>query len=81
MTREEAQGWLVQILLDKVREDKYPSTTQMDTIEQIIPQPMIPDYLEVLMEKAAEDTIPSIPMLRRIQRVAESLPRYELESG
>jgi hypothetical protein len=38
---------------------------------------MVSDYVAVLMEKAAQDTVPSIPMLRRIQRVADSLPRYE----
>ena len=81
MTRDEAQGWFVQLLLDKVREDHYPSTTHLNLIEEVIPQAMIPDYLEVLMDKAAEDTIPSVPMLQRIQRVAGSLPRYELESG
>jgi tagatose-1,6-bisphosphate aldolase non-catalytic subunit AgaZ/GatZ len=77
MTRDEARGWFIQMLLEKVREDPYPSTTQLALIEQSIPREMISDYLEVLMEKVAQDTVPSIPMLQRIQRVADSLPRYE----
>ena len=81
MTRDEAQGVFVQLLLEKVRQDRYPSWTQMNLIEESIPQAMIPDYLEVLIEKAAGDTIPSIQMLRRIQRVAQSLPRQTQESG
>jgi hypothetical protein len=77
MTRDEAQGWLVNVLLDKVREDPYPSATQLSLIEDIIPREMVPDYLEVLIDKAAQDTYPSIPMLKRISRVAESLPVTE----
>jgi hypothetical protein len=75
MNRDEAQGWLVEVLLDKVRNDPYPSATQLQIIEEALPQQMVPEYLEVLMEKAAQDEFPSIPLLRRISRVAETLPR------
>jgi len=77
MTRDEAQGWLVQMLLEKVREDQYPSSTQLDFIEQSIPTPMIPEYLGVLMEKVAGDRYPSLSLLGRLQRVAAALPAYE----
>jgi hypothetical protein len=77
LTRDEARAWFIQVLLDKVREDNYPSATQLALIEESIPREMMSDYLEVLMDKVARDTVPSIPMLQRIQRVAESLPRYE----
>jgi hypothetical protein len=77
MNRDEAQGWLVQVLLDKVRNDPYPSTTQLQIIEEALPQQMVPDYLQVLMEKAAADEFPSIPLLRRIGRVAETLPKAQ----
>ena len=75
MTREEANGWLAAMLMEKVRDDRYPSATQMSIIEGILPRDMVGDYLEILMEKAAQDTVPSIPMLQRILRVAQSLPR------
>ena len=74
MTRDEAKGWLVQTLLDKVREDRFPSPTQLEMIELVIPREMVPDYLEVLIDKVADDNMPSIPMLRRIARVSDSLP-------
>ena len=77
MTRDEARGWFIQLLLEKVRDDPYPSATQLALIEESIPPEMLSDYLEVLMDKVAQDTVPSIPMLQRIQRVAETLPRYE----
>jgi hypothetical protein len=77
MTRDEAQGWFVQLLMDKVRRDRFPSVTHLDLIEGSLPPALVEDYLEVLMEKVEQDPVPSLPMLQRIQRVAESLPRYE----
>jgi len=77
MTRDQANAVFVQMLLEKVRQDQYPSWTQMNMIEQSIPMGMIPDYLEVLLQKVQQDNMPSIPMLRRIQQVAESLPVQE----
>jgi hypothetical protein len=77
MTRREAQGWLANALMDKVRGDRYPSTTQLSIIEEVIPREMVPDYLEILIDKVSQDSVPSIPMLRRISRVAESLPGTE----
>jgi hypothetical protein len=77
MTRDEARGWFVQVLLEKVRDDPYPSATQLALIEESIPRELVSDYLQVLIDKVGQDTVPSIPMLRRIQRVAETLPRHE----
>jgi hypothetical protein len=81
MNRDEAQGWLVQTLLEKLRADPYPSATQMQIIEEVIPRAMVPDYLEVLIDKVSEDNMPSIPMLKRIARVAGTLPRTEPSSS
>jgi hypothetical protein len=75
MDRDEAQGRLVQMLMDKVRSDPYPSATHLTIIEESIPREMLGDYLQLLVAKAAGDEFPSIPMLRRISRVAETMPR------
>ena len=77
MTRDEAHGWLASMLMDKVRNDHYPSATQLEIIEEVLPREMVPDYLEILIDKAAQDSVPSVPLLRRISRVAASLPRVE----
>jgi hypothetical protein len=77
MTRDEARGQFAQMLMDKIRGDRYPSATQMSMLEDVIPDDMVQDYLDVLLEKVAEDTVPSIPMLQRIRRVADSLPVVE----
>jgi hypothetical protein len=77
MTRREAEAWLATTLMDKVRQDRYPSATQLSMIEEVIPREMVEDYLEILLEKVSQDSVPSIPMLQRISRVAQSLPRTE----
>jgi hypothetical protein len=77
MTRDEAQAQLAETLLDKIREDRYPSATQMAILGEIIPRDMIPEYLDVLLDKLAGDKIPSIPMLQRIRSVAKKLPVIE----
>ncbi len=77
LTRDEAQGWMVQMLMEKIRKDRYPSATQMSIVEESLPQEMIPDYLEILIEKAEQDNVPSVPLLRRISRIAAQLPAAE----
>jgi hypothetical protein len=74
MTREEAQGWIAEVLLDKVREDRFPSATQLTLIEELLPREMLPDYLEVLIEKTEQDRFPSVYILRRIKALAAALP-------
>ena len=76
MTRDEARAWYVNVLLDKIRSDPYPSATQMTMVETAIVRTpeLIPDYLDVLIDKVANDNFPSIPMLERIQRIGEQLP-------
>jgi hypothetical protein len=74
MTRDEARGWIAEILMDKVRNDRYASATHMAMIEALLPQEMTQEYLEVLIEKVADDKYPSIPMLQRLERIASTLP-------
>jgi hypothetical protein len=74
MNREEARARLVQMLLEKVREDPYPSATQLSIIEELLTPELAAEYVDVLVAKAAADNFPSIPLLRRISRVAATLP-------
>jgi hypothetical protein len=74
MNRIESQAVLAGVLLKKVREDRYPSSTEMTMIEQIIPPQLLPRYAEVLIEKVAQDNRPSISMLHRLERVIKSMP-------
>ena len=72
--RDKVQTVLAHLLLEKVRADHHPSTTQMAMLEEIIPPQLVGDYLTVLLDKVAKDNRPSIPMLHRIRRIAEQLP-------
>jgi hypothetical protein len=77
MTRDEARAWYANVLLDKIRQDRFPSQTHMTMVEEALaatPE-LIPDYMEVLLEKVSDEQFPSITMLQRIQAVAEQLPR------
>jgi hypothetical protein len=68
---------LVRFLLRRVRADRYPSTTQLDLIEEIIPWHMLDEYLRLLVDKVDDDHYPSIPLLCRIARVIDCLsPRH-----
>jgi hypothetical protein len=62
------------MLLKRVKEDRYPSPTEMTLIEEIIPPQLLPRYVDVLMEKIAQDNRPSVSMIHRLSRVINSMP-------
>lgn len=72
-SRDEVQTALSRFLLEKIRADKYPSSTQMNMLEQTLPPQLTREYVNVLLEKVITDQTPSIPMLKRIQRIANAL--------
>lgn len=74
MNRIESQAVLAGLLLKRVSDDKYPSSTDMDLIEQTIPPQLLPRYAEILLDKVAQENHPSIPMLQRLQAVINRLP-------
>jgi hypothetical protein len=74
MNRMESRAVLAGVLLKRVREDRYPSATDMDLIEQIIPPQLLPRYVELLLDKVAQDHRPSISMIHRLNRVTNALP-------
>jgi hypothetical protein len=65
----------VEILLDRIRDEPYPSLALMDLLEATVTSPdQLAEYLEALMEKVETTRFPSLTMLRRIQRIASQLP-------
>ncbi|HEX6459472.1 MAG TPA: hypothetical protein VF032_11195 [Thermoleophilaceae bacterium] len=70
---EEARNAIVRLLLEKVRQDKHPSATQMQLIEQLMPPYLMRDYLNILLEKVATDSSPSVPMMNRIARISQQI--------
>ncbi len=71
--REQAETAVANLLLGRIRKDRFPSTTEMQLLEQILPKALARDYLNVLLEKVVSERYPSIPMLQRIIRVVESM--------
>jgi hypothetical protein len=70
---EEARNAISRILLERVRRDTYPSATEMEMIEQLMPPYLLRDYLNVLLEKVATEKYPSISLMHRISRIASAL--------
>jgi hypothetical protein len=74
MDRVQAEEAIAKMLIDSVERDRYPSSTQMDLVEQSMTPEVASEYLEMLLDKVSGENYPSISMLRRMQRIAESLP-------
>jgi hypothetical protein len=68
---EETRAEFVQMLLEKVRNDPYPTQNQLDLIEESLPPEMVADYARMLMEKASTEPFLSNEVLQRIQRMTE----------
>jgi hypothetical protein len=58
-----------EVLLDRIAADTHPSGTHMDMLEAIAPPEVRVQYVLHLMERIENDSHPSIPMMRRVQRV------------
>jgi hypothetical protein len=73
MNNMEARAVLAGVLMKRVRDDRYPSSTEMSMIEEVIPPQLLPRYVELLLDKIAQDNRPSISMIHRLQRVISSM--------
>jgi len=58
-------------LIDRIREDRYPSTTMLNMVEHGLEgDEEYAAYVEALLDKVAGDHYPSIDMLKRLTRLA-----------
>lgn len=57
---------LLAVLLKKVQQDQYPSSTMMDLIEEMLTPDELSDYAHVLLDKIQGDQFPSLDMVRRL---------------
>jgi hypothetical protein len=65
-TDRDVRARLLALLLEKVDEDLYPSSTMLDMIEELITQADVSTYADVLMRKIDDDVYPSISIMRRV---------------
>jgi hypothetical protein len=61
---------VLDMLLEKVEGDRYPSQAMLDDIEAILTPWRRQDYAEVLMNKIRQDRFPSRRMIQRVVRLA-----------
>lgn len=61
---------VLDLLLDKIRDDKYPSATMMDDVEQLLTPWRRQEYADVLMEKVLESRYPSRTLVQRLLRLS-----------
>ena len=61
---------VLDMLLEKVEADRYPSSTMLDDIERILTPWRREDYADVLMEKIRRDRYPSRSMIERVLRLS-----------
>jgi hypothetical protein len=67
--REQLRDVLYRILIDKIRQDKYPSVTMMDMVESGMDHRQFRRYVAALLEKVEGDKYPSIDMMKRLERL------------
>jgi hypothetical protein len=56
-------------LIDKVRADRYPSSTMMNMVEAGLDERYLRAYAQVLLDKVADDQYPSLDMLKRLMNL------------
>jgi len=62
----DARRELLRVLLTKVQGDRFPSSTMMNLIEQLMGPDERSIYAQVLMEKIERDPHPSYSMMQRV---------------
>lgn len=69
--RDDARTLLLEVLVRKVSEEQYPSTTILDLIESLLRPDEVAGYVAILMRRIEDERYPSIPMIRRLVALAE----------
>jgi len=64
------QERLAEVLLEKIRNDQYPSATHMSMLEAFASDQVMGEYLAHLMQRIQEEPHPSISMMQRVQNIA-----------
>ena len=69
ITNEDARAELVATLLDKFKNDTYPSTTMLDWIEELLTDEELPAYIVFLQDRIRDEQYPSIPLMNRLKNL------------
>jgi hypothetical protein len=61
---------LVDVLMERVRSDPYPSVDMLDTLERLLDPDELNEYAQVLLEHVRRDRYPSWGMIYRLHNLA-----------
>ena len=64
------QERFAEVLLERIRNDQFPSSTHMAMLEQTASPRVLAQYLLHLMERIEQEQHPSISMMKRVQGLA-----------
>lgn len=56
---------IVALLLEKVEADRFPSSSMMNAVEQLLGPDEVPAYASILMDKIRADRFPSLDLVAR----------------
>jgi len=62
---------VLDLLLDKVEADRFPSPSMLDDIEKLLTPGRRQAYADILMAKIRADRFPSRSMIQRLLRLSE----------
>jgi len=65
-SQNDVRTQLLELLLDKVEQDRYPSSTMLDLIEELVSPDEVQEYAGILMAKLEGETYPSNSIIRRV---------------
>ncbi|HEY3561155.1 MAG TPA: hypothetical protein VGL05_27010 [Kribbella sp.] len=68
---EPAREVLLEALLDKVAQDRFPSTSMLDLIETMLRPDEVDIYVRILVDKVRHERFPSFPVLRRLVELTQ----------
>src|SRR3954463_7532289 len=61
---------ILDVLLEKIEDDRYPSATMMDDVERLLTPWRKQDYARILMDKIRDDRYPSRSMIERVIKLS-----------
>lgn len=67
---EAVRDLVLAALLDKIAGDRFPSTTMMDQVEDLLTPARLGQYVKILLDKVHNDRFPSSDILQRLIRLS-----------
>ncbi|TDW90848.1 MULTISPECIES: hypothetical protein [Kribbella] len=70
-TRPGPRELMLNLLLDKVAEQRFPSLAMLDLVESLLQPDEVEIYVRLLVRRMREENYPSLPIMRRIAELTQ----------